>query len=233
MRLLTRVLRLVRGQDWWNYKMPPMLSAAYAAILVAHPEPVRALATLVALLLSISFVGAYGYLINDTFDIDGAIHEPASTPIAELPEGILVELRRVDEGDPERLRYIASIGSVRAPGARGGTEPFHGPITIEVEGRSHVIGHELGQVLRCVPPGEGRVSAAPSDRSRSWPAGAIRASSEPARVARTRSRSRGASPSGARRWPSPGRGTWWPWATWTRATGPPTSPAAPASATPC
>ena len=43
-------------------------------------------------------------------DVDGAIHEPASTPLSELPEGIPVELRRVDESDPERLRYIASIG---------------------------------------------------------------------------------------------------------------------------
>lgn len=88
-------------------------------------------------------------------DVDGAIHEPASTPLSELPEGILVELRRVDESDPERLRYIASIGL--HPGARVivvDRQPFHGPITIEVEGQSHVIGHELGHVLRCVPLGE-------------------------------------------------------------------------------
>jgi DtxR family transcriptional regulator, Mn-dependent transcriptional regulator len=88
-------------------------------------------------------------------DVDGAIHEPASTPLSELPEGILVELRRVDESDPERLRYIASIGL--RPCARVivvDRQPFHGPITIEVEGQSHVIGHELGHVLRCVPLGE-------------------------------------------------------------------------------
>ena len=43
------------------------------------------------------------------------------------------------------------------PGARVivvDRQPFHGPITIEVEGQSHVIGHELGHVLRCVPLGE-------------------------------------------------------------------------------
>lgn len=88
-------------------------------------------------------------------DVDGAIHEPASTPLSELPEGIPVELRRVDESDPERLRYIASIGL--QPGARVlvvDRQPFDGPITIEVEGQSHVIGHELGHVLRCVPLGE-------------------------------------------------------------------------------
>ena len=88
-------------------------------------------------------------------DVDGAIHEPASTPLSDLPEGIPVELRRVDESDPERLRYIASIGL--QPGARVlvvDRQPFDGPITIEVEGQSHVIGHELAHVLRCVPLGE-------------------------------------------------------------------------------
>jgi DtxR family Mn-dependent transcriptional regulator len=88
-------------------------------------------------------------------DVDGAIHEPASTPLSELPEGIPVELRRVDESEPERLRYIASIGL--QPGARVlvvDRQPFDGPITIEVEGQSHVIGHELAHVLRCVPLGE-------------------------------------------------------------------------------
>jgi Fe2+ transport system protein FeoA len=28
-------------------------------------------------------------------------------------------------------------------------QPFHGPITIEVAGQTHVIGNELGQVVRC------------------------------------------------------------------------------------
>jgi Fe2+ transport system protein FeoA len=28
-------------------------------------------------------------------------------------------------------------------------QPFQGPITIEVAGQTHVIGNELGQVVRC------------------------------------------------------------------------------------
>ena len=83
---------------------------------------------------------------------DGAIDEPASTPLSEVPTGSTVELRRVDENQPERLRYIASVG------LRPGLEltvidrqPFQGPITIEAEGQTHVIGYELGQVLFCIP----------------------------------------------------------------------------------
>ena len=56
---------------------------------------------------------------------------------------------------------------------------------------------------------------------------------EPARVEPHRSRVPRSGRSGARRSPSRGRATWWPWATWIRATGPPTSRAAPGSATRC
>jgi DtxR family Mn-dependent transcriptional regulator len=61
-----------------------------------------------------------------------------------------MELRRVDEGQPDRLRYIASIGLT--PGAVVSVierQPFEGPITIQVDGQTHVIGQELGQVLFC------------------------------------------------------------------------------------
>jgi len=81
---------------------------------------------------------------------DGAILVAAGIPLAEVPAGTTVELRRVDENDPERLRYIASVGLT--PGVSVTVldrQPFQGPITIEAAGRTHVIGHELGQVLFC------------------------------------------------------------------------------------
>jgi DtxR family Mn-dependent transcriptional regulator len=82
---------------------------------------------------------------------DGAIDEPASTRLSDVPAGSTVELRRVDENQPERLRYIASVGL--RPGVEVTVldrQPFQGPITIAAEGRTHVIGHELGQVLFCI-----------------------------------------------------------------------------------
>ncbi len=85
---------------------------------------------------------------------DGSIDEPASVPLSDVGAGRIVELRRVDESQPDRLRYIASIGLT--PGAVVRVverQPFRGPITIEVDGRSHVIGHELGQVLFCTAEG--------------------------------------------------------------------------------
>ncbi|MDQ2673885.1 MAG: ferrous iron transport protein A, partial [Chloroflexota bacterium] len=53
-------------------------------------------------------------------------------------------------GQPERLRYIASFGL--RPGVQVTVidrQPFRGPITIAVDGRTHVVGHELAQVVRC------------------------------------------------------------------------------------
>jgi len=81
---------------------------------------------------------------------DGDIHEPVGIPLSEVPAGTSVEVRQVEEGQPERLRYIASVGL--RPGVRltvVDRQPFQGPITIEVAGQTHVIGSELGQVVRC------------------------------------------------------------------------------------
>jgi len=81
---------------------------------------------------------------------DGSIQEPAWVPLSEVAPGETLELGRVDESQPDRLRYIASIGLT--PGAVVSVverQPFQGPITILVDGQTHVIGHELGQVLFC------------------------------------------------------------------------------------
>jgi DtxR family Mn-dependent transcriptional regulator len=81
---------------------------------------------------------------------EGDILELASRPLAEVPAGATVEIRQVEEGQPDRLRYIASIGL--RPGVQVTVldrQPFQGPITIAVDGQTHVIGHELAQVVRC------------------------------------------------------------------------------------
>jgi DtxR family transcriptional regulator, Mn-dependent transcriptional regulator len=81
---------------------------------------------------------------------DGDIQELASVPLADVPAGSTVEIRQVEESQPERLRYIASVGL--KPGVRITVidrQPFRGPITIDVAGETHVIGNELGQVVRC------------------------------------------------------------------------------------
>jgi DtxR family Mn-dependent transcriptional regulator len=81
---------------------------------------------------------------------DGSIHELAYTPLAEIPVGETVEVRRVDEREPERLRYLAMLGLT--PGAvvtLHDRQPFGGPVTVESAGERHVIGQELAHVVLC------------------------------------------------------------------------------------
>lgn len=81
---------------------------------------------------------------------DGSIAELDCIPLSDIPVGRTVELRRVDESQPERLRYIASLGL--RPGAVvmvTDRQPFGGPLTVESNGERLIIGRELGQVLLC------------------------------------------------------------------------------------
>ncbi len=85
---------------------------------------------------------------------DGTILELVFTPLPEVEVGTEVVIRRVDANDPERLRYLASLGlkpgtilSVRD------RQPFNGPITVTVGGQDHIVGHELAQGLLCAPAG--------------------------------------------------------------------------------
>jgi DtxR family Mn-dependent transcriptional regulator len=86
---------------------------------------------------------------------DGSIHELASVPLSEVPLGRTVEIHRVDESQPERLRYLASLGLL--PGVQVTVvdrQPIDDLVTIEVGAERHVIGRELGHALRCRPEEE-------------------------------------------------------------------------------
>ena len=82
--------------------------------------------------------------------VDGSIHELACTALAEVAVGETVAIRRVDERDPERLRYLGALGLV--PGVvvtLRERQPFGGPVEVDVAGVPHVIGRELAQVVLC------------------------------------------------------------------------------------
>lgn len=84
---------------------------------------------------------------------DGAVAEYVLVALADVAVGETVRIGRVDASEPERLRYIASVGLT--PGAEVRVvdhQPFRGPITVEVAGHRQVIGHEIGAVLLCEAP---------------------------------------------------------------------------------
>lgn len=90
---------------------------------------------------------------------EGEIEEPDHVPLTELPVGTRGEFRNVSDKDPERLRYIASLGlKVGSRFEVVELQPFRGPVTIRLtaEGETgrQVIGYELAQSLRCAVTGE-------------------------------------------------------------------------------
>ena len=85
---------------------------------------------------------------------DGSIHELASTALSDVPVGETVEIQRVHESQPERLRYIASLGL--RPGVQVTVvdrQPFDDLVTISVGHQRQVIGRELSHALLCARAG--------------------------------------------------------------------------------
>ncbi|MEG4353287.1 tetratricopeptide repeat protein [Microcoleus sp. LAD1_D3] len=62
--------KVIRASEWWLYKIAPLLAVAYAEIFLIHLPPLQSIITVLTFLLSISSVAAYGYIVNDTFDIE-------------------------------------------------------------------------------------------------------------------------------------------------------------------
>ena len=81
----------------------------------------------------------------------GEVERPDHVALTEIPVGDVAELRMVSDKEPERLRYLASLGL--KPGATFevlSRQPFRGPVTIRLGGvisRDQVIGHELASQL--------------------------------------------------------------------------------------
>jgi DtxR family Mn-dependent transcriptional regulator len=64
--------------------------------------------------------------------------------LSEVADGTETVVRRVPDGDPELLRYLASLGIVPEQAiVLVGRAPFDGPVTVEVGGSRHAIGLAL------------------------------------------------------------------------------------------
>jgi DtxR family transcriptional regulator, Mn-dependent transcriptional regulator len=64
--------------------------------------------------------------------------------LSEVADGTETVVRRVPDGDPELLRYLAELGIVPEQAiVLVGRAPFDGPVTVEVAGARHAIGVTL------------------------------------------------------------------------------------------
>ena len=78
---------LLRGNDWWFYKIPPLLAIAYAQILIQDTPTQQSIVTLLTLLISMFFVAAYGHVVNDIFDIEIDSQAGKQNRMASLSKG--------------------------------------------------------------------------------------------------------------------------------------------------
>jgi DtxR family transcriptional regulator, Mn-dependent transcriptional regulator len=64
--------------------------------------------------------------------------------LSDLEAGSMTVVRRVPDGDPELLRYLATLGLVPAEEVTIVEQaPFDGPVTVEVRGARYAIGRSL------------------------------------------------------------------------------------------
>ncbi len=77
---------------------------------------------------------------------DGRIENDRHPSLGSLAPGQSSVVRRVNDGDPEMLRYLAGCGLF--PGEKVqviAIEPYGGPIHLLVSGKEHFIGRELAE----------------------------------------------------------------------------------------
>ena len=82
---------------------------------------------------------------------EGIIEESAYTSLAEVPVGEMVEIRRVDTSQSDRLRYLEDHGLVLGSRVRvTAHHPFSGPVVLRMaDDHEQVIGHELAAQILC------------------------------------------------------------------------------------
>lgn len=87
---------------------------------------------------------------------DGTMASVRATPLTDAALGEWVQVRRVGTGDPERLRYLASLGIVLGADVEVvDRQPFDGPVTVWVGGEQRVLSHAMAALLLCLPPDAG------------------------------------------------------------------------------
>lgn len=85
---------------------------------------------------------------------DGTMAELVYTPLSEVAVGEVVEVRRVETGHAERLRYFAAHGLVPGVTVRvTARQPFGGPISVGTDRGEQVLAHELAALLLCAAAG--------------------------------------------------------------------------------
>ncbi|AFY35384.1 tetratricopeptide repeat protein [Calothrix sp. PCC 7507] len=75
----------VRADNWWLYKIPPLLAIAYAEILLLGLSFIQSIAIILSLLFISICAASYGHIINNIFDIEVDRQVGKSNSMARFP----------------------------------------------------------------------------------------------------------------------------------------------------
>ena len=67
---IQKLTRTIRYNDWWNYKVPPLLALAYLSFYWNMDEPKIAFTQICLILVWILGAAGFGHYLNDLYDID-------------------------------------------------------------------------------------------------------------------------------------------------------------------
>ncbi|MEX0620564.1 MAG: metal-dependent transcriptional regulator [Solirubrobacterales bacterium] len=85
---------------------------------------------------------------------DLSVKETETENLADLEAGAKARFVRVSDSNPEMLSFLSQCGiSVGDEVEMFDRQPFDGPVSIRIDGKSHVLGLTLAQAMRVVPLG--------------------------------------------------------------------------------
>ncbi len=83
---------------------------------------------------------------------DGEISPTIDVPLSDVEESETVVIRRLADFDPELLHYLEDLGLMPRVQVRvRRKDPFNGPITLQIDGREQIIGHEVARHVFVTP----------------------------------------------------------------------------------
>jgi DtxR family transcriptional regulator, Mn-dependent transcriptional regulator len=80
------------------------------------------------------------------------MEEAATETLASMAPGDRAKFVRVSDSNPDMLAYLSECGiSVGEDFEMVDRQPFDGPVSIRIDGRTHVLGLTLAEAMRVVP----------------------------------------------------------------------------------
>lgn len=77
---------------------------------------------------------------------EGVIAEIELRPLSEIERGVEARIARLTTSDPQMLQHMLDRGLALNTRIRVvGRDPFNGPLTVKVDGKQRVIGHQVAE----------------------------------------------------------------------------------------